>query len=65
MYICENKDCPKYRIEQNPGGRILYMNSKSVFTGSKCKACGKEMREIVNEPPNILAIINPGDGRHN
>lgn len=64
MYVCENKDCPKYGIEQNPGGRITYSNSKSFFSGSICKSCNKEMREITTSPAVFLNILNPLDGRN-
>jgi len=65
MYKCENKDCSEYGVEKNPGGRITYANSKSFFTGSICKLCGKQMTEIKSPLAKILNIVNPGDGRNN
>jgi ribosomal protein L34E len=64
MYKCENKDCSEYGIEKNPGGRIIYANSKSFYTGSSCKMCGKQMTEIITPPAKILNIVNASDGRN-
>ena len=64
MYICRNKDCEKLDIEQNPGGRLMIKDGKSIFTGSKCKGCGKEMEHIKNDEIPKISFVNPGDARN-
>ena len=63
-YKCINKECSKYNIEVNPGGRLTFKEGKLVFTGSKCNNCGNEMEKLPNKMPTILNIKNDSDGRN-
>lgn len=63
MYICINSKCDKYNVEQNPGGRIIIKDDKPHYTGSVCKYCKDEMKEVKTGAPNF-SVINYGDGRY-
>ena len=64
-YKCNNEKCENLGKEVNPGGRILYREGKSFFTGSICKVCGKEMEHQANKMnKGFVGIKNDGDGRN-
>lgn len=66
-YVCKNKECPKFEVEQRPSGTSRFLpDGTIVFSGSKCQ-CGEEMDKITEPVSNAISrmvIKNWGDGRN-